>query len=80
MELLATVPSGFWRFGMRYLAFEMRPPAHARASVHFFSEISRLKFGRDRGSGHGYSTPRMPGFSAAILAHSSAYMLPTMPS
>ena len=77
--LSAAAPSGFWLFGMRYMALEMRRPAHDRASVHFFSEISRLRFARDRGSGPGYSTPRVPGFSAAVFAHSSAFSLPAMP-
>ena len=80
MELLATAPSGFWLFGMRYFFLEVRPPAHWRASAHF-SEISRLRLARDRGRGaprtsaragkFGHSTPRVPGFSAPIFAHSS---------
>ena len=68
--LLATSLSGFWLFATRYFALEMRPPAHDRASAHFFSEISRLRLARERGSGPGFSTPRVLGFSAAIFAHS----------
>ena len=77
--LLATSLSGFWLFAMRYFALEMRPPAHDRASAHFFSEISLLRLARERGSGPGFSTPRVLGFSAAIFAHSSAFSLPVMP-
>jgi len=36
---------------MRYF-LEVRPPAHCRASAHFFSEISRLRFAR-RGTRRG---------------------------
>jgi len=88
LELLATAPSGFWLFGMRYFFLEVRPPAHWRASAHF-SEISRLRLARDRGRGaprtsaragkFGHSTPRVPGFSAPIFAHSSAFSLPATP-
>jgi len=77
--LSATTLSGFWLFGMRYFALEMRPPAHDRASAHFFSEISRLRIARDHGSGPGFPTPRVLGFSAAIFAHSSVFSLPAMP-
>ena len=49
--LPAATPSGFWVFGIRYFVLEVRPPAHWRASAHFFSEISRLRFARDRGRG-----------------------------
>ena len=78
MVLLATSLSGFWIFTMRYFALEMRPPAHDRALAHFF-EISRLRLARDRGSGPGFSTPQVLGFSAAIFAHSLAFSLPVMP-
>jgi len=66
--LPATAPSGFWLFGMQCSVLEVRPPAHRCASVHFFSEISRLQLARDRGRG-----PWVPGCPAAILAHSSAF-------
>ena len=72
--LLATTPSGFWLFGMRYFVLEVRPPAHCLASAHFFSEISRLRLARDRGSG-----PWVPACPATSLAHSSAFSLPAIP-
>ena len=65
--LPATAPSGFWLSGIRYFALEVRPPAHRLASAHFFSEISRLRLARDRGS-----SPWVPGCPAASLAHSPA--------
>jgi len=49
--LSATAPSGFWLFGKRHLTLETCPPARDRASFHFFSEISRLRFASDRVSG-----------------------------
>jgi len=64
-------------------------PAHCRASAHSFSEISRLRCARDLGSGivraltqseyPSHSTPWASGFSAASLAHSSAFSLPGTP-
>ena len=77
--LSATTLSGFWLFAMRYFVLEIRPPAHDRASAHFFSEISCLRLARDHGSGPGFSTPRVLDFSAAIFAHSLTFPLPTMP-
>ena len=46
MGLPATVPSGFCLLGILYFFLEVRPPAHCRASTHFFSEISYLRFAR----------------------------------
>jgi len=48
--LPATVPLGFWLFGMRYFSLEVRPPDHWCASAHF-SEVSHLRLARDRGRG-----------------------------
>jgi len=48
--LPATVPLGFWLFGMRYFSLEVRPPDHWRASAHF-SEVSHLRLARDRRKG-----------------------------
>jgi hypothetical protein len=76
LVLPATVWSGCCRCGILYLWLEIRPPAHCRASVHFFSEISRLRWARDLGS---RSTPRAYGVPAASFAHSSAFSLPAMP-
>ena len=50
-ELPATAPSGFWLFDVLYPFLEIWPPAHCRASAHFFSVISRLRCARDLGSG-----------------------------
>jgi len=58
MVLAATVPSGLWLFGIRYFVLEVRPPAHRHASTHFFSEIFRLRFARDRGRGIGRTSVR----------------------
>jgi len=77
--LLATVSFGLWLFGSRYFALEVHPPAHCRASAHFFSEISRLRFANYRGIGARFSTPREPGSSAPTFAHLSASSLPAMP-
>jgi len=46
LVLPATSPLGLRLFGMRYVAFEVRPPPPPdwRASAHFFLEISRLRF------------------------------------
>ena len=51
LVLPATVPSGLWLFGILYFFLEVRPPAHCRASIHSFSEISLLMLARDLGSG-----------------------------
>jgi len=83
--LPATVLSGCCVRGILYFLAEIRFPAHWRASSHFFIEISRLMCARDLGSGTGCappcsrSTPRASGFSAAIFAHSSAFLLPGTP-
>ena len=83
MELPATVSSSFCLLGILHFLLEARPPAHRRASVHFFSEISRLRCARGLGSGTAracarseypsHSTPRASGSSAASLAYSSAF-------
>jgi len=49
--LPATVPSGLWLSGILYFFLEVWPPAHCRASAHFFWAISRLMFASDLGSG-----------------------------
>jgi len=51
LELTASVPSGLWHFGIRYIVLEVRRAAHWRASVHFYSEMSRLRLARGRGMG-----------------------------
>jgi len=43
--LPATMVSGLWVSGNLYFCLEARPPAHRLASVHFFSEISRVVYG-----------------------------------
>jgi len=81
LVLPATVPLGFWLFGILYFFLEVRPPAHCRASAHFFSEISHLMFARDLGrASSGHSTPRVSGSSAVSLAHLSACSFPSTPS
>ena len=72
-------------FGILYFFVEVRPPAHCRASAHFFSLISRAMLARDLGRGSerapsSHSTPRVSGSSAASLAHSSAFSFPSTPS
>jgi len=47
--LPAAVLSGLRLFGILYSLLEVRPPAHCRASTHFFSEISRFRCARDLG-------------------------------
>ena len=52
------MPSGLCLFGILYFFLEVRPPAHCRASAHFFSEISRLMLARDLGrASSSHSTP-----------------------
>ena len=51
LALPATAPVGLWLSGMRYFVLDGRPLANCRASAHFFSEISRLRFASDLGSG-----------------------------
>jgi len=84
--LPATAPSGRWLSGNRYFFLEVLPPAHCRASAHFFSEISRLRLARDCGRGAArasvlprelsHSTQLGFGSPAAIFAYSSAFSLP----
>jgi hypothetical protein len=69
--LPATVLPGRYPLGILYLFLVIRPPAHWRASAHFFSEISRLRWATDLGSRF---TPRVR-FSAASSAHSSPVSL-----
>jgi len=67
-------------------------PVQALASCHFFSENPRFTLAKDLGSGktlpvvepsgflvENHSTPWSSGSSAASLAHSSAFSLPSMP-
>jgi len=64
---IATVPSGFCVLGILYFFLEARPPAHWRASAHFFSEISRLRRARDLGGAVSYVPP--PGLSSLAIPH-----------
>jgi len=80
----ATVSSGFCLAGILYFFLEVRPPAHWRSSAHLFSEISRLRYERDLGSGIrdppcNHSTPRASGSSSASFAHSPAFSLSGTP-
>jgi len=49
--LPATTPSGRWLFGMRYFVLEVPAPAHRCASVHLFTEISRIRWEEIVGGG-----------------------------
>jgi len=51
LVLPATVLSGLWLLGVLYFVLEVRPPAHWRASAHFFSEISRFRCAKHLGRG-----------------------------
>lgn len=67
MVLLATVPSGLLIFGILYFILGVWSPAQLRACAYFFSEISRLMFACDLGSGIGRASVR-----SEYLSHSTA--------
>jgi hypothetical protein len=89
LELPAPAPLGLWLFGRQYFVLQVRLPAHCRAFLHFFSEISRLRLARDLGRGVSLlldlpggpspSTSVVLRSAAAALAHSSAFSLPAIP-